>query len=468
MELSISLAVIATACCVACIAVVSFSLYQHISKSSNYAAFLSHHKSSGACTARFMKLMLSQSFQGQIFYDCDNLSSFAAIFDCVKESNMLVVIMSGCTLCRPWCVGEIVTADRCGVPIQTIMCSSGKSKPCDYRDSWTHLTEKEMLRVLGSFEQLRPYGIACEDIVPVLNRVAEMPCLRIDLADSADIKAAVKTLLSRNIRNNQAELIKETEETSMSRTLSTGSTDTAWGVGSTDTALFSSSASNRGGQACILLLSDHADVEATASARIVKIYMQKLLQMTVDLSVAMPVDIFARKVYDSSYRVVMFQVSDQTLKCTQQIAQYAFVHQVMPTTPVYIVHIGASFIPLENDYLDTLRATGEPFADGDGTACAESNFASEVGVKGIGVDVVEAALRYAYGTNIATILNISHAEEKILERSVHTLGNTVQQAVAKSSVAQRPSRKSSADNHHSGRVHPAPPSDPHPLAWPGG
>jgi len=51
------------------------------------------------------------------FIDCDDLKDLDQLFDYVgRHTNMLVILCSKDILLRPWCVGEIVTANANGVP----------------------------------------------------------------------------------------------------------------------------------------------------------------------------------------------------------------------------------------------------------------------------------------------------------------------------------------------------------------
>jgi len=125
-----------------------------------YAFFLSHHKGGAGNTARLMKLLLSQYCRGSIFFDTDNLTSLDLIFDAVRASRHLVVILSGETTQRPWCVGELVVAYMNGVPIIPIVLPFTASLP-----------DSSLLVPDAAVSTLRPYGITADNIRDALHHV---------------------------------------------------------------------------------------------------------------------------------------------------------------------------------------------------------------------------------------------------------------------------------------------------------
>lgn len=72
--------------------------------------FLTHHKQTCGSIARLIKLELQQC-GCRVFLDIDDLSSLAHLFATLSQNvEALVVIASPNILTRKWCVGEIVTA----------------------------------------------------------------------------------------------------------------------------------------------------------------------------------------------------------------------------------------------------------------------------------------------------------------------------------------------------------------------
>lgn len=80
-----------------------------------YEAFISHHKSGAGSAARMIKCLLERELSGICFLDADHLDDVDNLFDAVRQSNNVVVVLSGATLTRPWCVGEVVTAWMCKI-----------------------------------------------------------------------------------------------------------------------------------------------------------------------------------------------------------------------------------------------------------------------------------------------------------------------------------------------------------------
>ncbi|KAL3916697.1 MAG: hypothetical protein SGPRY_006709, partial [Prymnesium sp.] len=85
-----------------------------------YDLFLSHHKGGAGNTVRLTKLLLKRAGL-RVFFDADDLLSLDLLFDAVKNSRQLVVILSGETTTRPYCVGEITVAYQNGIPILPVV-----------------------------------------------------------------------------------------------------------------------------------------------------------------------------------------------------------------------------------------------------------------------------------------------------------------------------------------------------------
>lgn len=79
-----------------------------------YAYFLCHHKEGGGGFCRLLKMRLKSHAQvkREVFLDSDNLQDLSVLFSIVgNRVDTFVVLCSREILYRPWCVGEMCTAD---------------------------------------------------------------------------------------------------------------------------------------------------------------------------------------------------------------------------------------------------------------------------------------------------------------------------------------------------------------------
>eukprot|EP00966_Prymnesium_polylepis_P169986 3929496-Prymnesium_polylepis.1 len=97
-----------------------------------YAAFLSHFKREAATEARLCQYELEKllGVPGKVFIDSDNLKDLRKLQDHVRESDVLVLLLTENFLTRPWCLLEIYTAITHGIPIVALNVQGGH--PYDY------------------------------------------------------------------------------------------------------------------------------------------------------------------------------------------------------------------------------------------------------------------------------------------------------------------------------------------------
>ena len=97
-----------------------------------YAAFLSHYKAEAAAEARVMKVELVRALKvpdEKIFLDADNLTDLRDLLDCVRNSDVLVLMWTKDVLSRPWCLAEINAAAEARVPIIVVKINNSYSSP---------------------------------------------------------------------------------------------------------------------------------------------------------------------------------------------------------------------------------------------------------------------------------------------------------------------------------------------------
>jgi hypothetical protein len=82
-----------------------------------YCCFLSHYKREAATEARLLQLELEKVLGGPVFIDSDDLKDLRLLTHHVRNSDVLVLLLTENFLTRPWCLIEIWTAINEGIPI---------------------------------------------------------------------------------------------------------------------------------------------------------------------------------------------------------------------------------------------------------------------------------------------------------------------------------------------------------------
>jgi len=154
--------------------VVALMVSRRLRSSSRFAVFLCHHKAGAGALARFVKMILAKHSPSRVFLDSDQLEDLALIFDAVRQSQNLVVLLSPELLKRMWCAGEISTAHSNGVPITPVICDPGYT-PSD-----------EMLAAVPSYwtadqkQTLVSFGISVDMILDAYRYLRVLPSLNLN------------------------------------------------------------------------------------------------------------------------------------------------------------------------------------------------------------------------------------------------------------------------------------------------
>merc|ERR1719160_2436819 len=151
-----------------------------------YAAFISHHQRDSAMEARYLKEQLEGMLGGaEIFLDFDNLQDLQVLLQHVRESDVLVLLLTSEVLLRPWCILEIHAAVSAGVPIVGVTL---RGKGYDHGEAHRQLTflDTELERLNpGALGVLRENGLDPVDGAYLLaNVVPRLVTLEIDPAAS--------------------------------------------------------------------------------------------------------------------------------------------------------------------------------------------------------------------------------------------------------------------------------------------
>jgi len=83
-----------------------------MSRRPKFSWFICHHKAAAAAQARLLKILLQQADRkDRVFIDSDDLKDLDELFNIVKSHVAnFVTYLTGDTLRRPWCAGEVTTA----------------------------------------------------------------------------------------------------------------------------------------------------------------------------------------------------------------------------------------------------------------------------------------------------------------------------------------------------------------------
>jgi hypothetical protein len=170
LEYSVALLVLVLSLLIGSMVFVGYMTTRTRLSKGEFTYFLSHHKGAGGNSARLLKFLLELSTRGRCFYDSDNLESLGGIFDAVKLARNFVIIFSGEILCRRWCIGEIVTAQRNNINMFPLVFTAVSG----YLDKYLIAEDEQMSSTLTSFESLSPYGISIEDCQEAIQNVLDL------------------------------------------------------------------------------------------------------------------------------------------------------------------------------------------------------------------------------------------------------------------------------------------------------
>ena len=125
-----------------------------------FAAFLSHYKVEAATEARLIQIELERHLHlppGKIFIDSDTLKDLRRLRQHVRDSDVLVLLLTSNFLTRPWCLLEIYTAITESVPIVALNING--AHPYNYSQAAAFLQELDTELDRGAMQLLVDHGI---------------------------------------------------------------------------------------------------------------------------------------------------------------------------------------------------------------------------------------------------------------------------------------------------------------------
>ena len=139
------------------------------------AAFLSHYKVEAATEARLIQIELERHLRlppRQIFIDSDNLKDLRKLQQHVRDTDVLVLLLTTNFLTRPWCLLEIYTAITDSVPIVALTVNG--AHPYNYSQAAAFLEELDTRLEQanpGAMQLLVDHGIGTAPVVSNASRV---------------------------------------------------------------------------------------------------------------------------------------------------------------------------------------------------------------------------------------------------------------------------------------------------------
>ena len=102
--------------------------------------------------ARYVKEQLEGMLGGaEIFLDFDNARDLRVLLQHVRDSDILVVLLTAEVMLRPWCILEIHAAVSAGIPIVGVTL---RGKGYDHAEA-----EQQLMHLDTELERLNPGGL---------------------------------------------------------------------------------------------------------------------------------------------------------------------------------------------------------------------------------------------------------------------------------------------------------------------
>jgi len=370
--------------------------FQYI-RGSTYDVFLSHHKKDGACGARLLKLRLSTKFTGGVFLDCDNLAFLGTLFDHVKQSKIVVVILSGATLSRPWCLGEIAQAVLSSIKMFPVTFLATMNGLISIGNDATPKTEQEISQMDG-IATLYPFGISISAIHRGIAELLKRAPWLIPLNSTGGFENAVRGMCD--------EMSTLVAQTLMTRWVSYYFDKSQGDPPANDTV-----------DPKTWLLTNHDSKEALAAAQVIKLLFQKMTLMEVVLDVGYSAATFLAAIVSGPSKgerpSVIFTLTEGTLTNAKQMVRGVLLrrHRRAHFIPVIL---GDSFAFPSQDFYDAFSKSGGPCGP---TAAADL---LEAAGEAVSPDDVAKTLQRIFAS-LAIVANVPGASEAMLKQIINTM-----------------------------------------------
>jgi hypothetical protein len=135
-------------------------------KQKKFAFFLTHHKRDAASIVNSLRTDIASHFRldpGYVYLDSENLLDLHDLRASVRDSLVLIVVLTKDVFTRPWCLAEIITAIESQVPIVSIHIE-GQGNSYDFPSTQRFLQSPNFAEELdlanpGAVQELTNQGI---------------------------------------------------------------------------------------------------------------------------------------------------------------------------------------------------------------------------------------------------------------------------------------------------------------------
>jgi len=344
----------------------------------SFEVFLSHHKAGAGSAARMLACILEGEIKGKCFLDAEYLEDLDDLFDAVRCSKNIVVILSGATLTRPWCVGEVVTAFKCNIHMVRVTFQQDYGQPLDVllglQGEELDAAMRDICNTLGTF------GINDCMINDALRGLLQATLVHINVGCST-INSDVDRLMAKleGIRRGTLRMQPWLEVGQESQMTDGGASD---GCVSKTMSLDSF---------YVYISGDPDDLEAICTSRVLKMKLQKIMQVRVfiDTDCSDPVVRSTLKRMDHGRVIVL--VTQHTFVKPRQLARLVILlrNPCVHVLPV-LAASGSSFTFPTQAVLESIVETGQPLAP----TCEEAQrMLSTMSFAPVGLDEVASVIK---------------------------------------------------------------------------
>jgi len=292
--------VVVVGACAGLVAAVFFGLYtRFMQRRKEYQFFICHHKAGAGNFARLLKMCLGASPQRtrKVFVDSDDLRDLGNLFSHVaSDTETLVVLCSREILSRPWCVGEITTANLNKVHVVKVILPDFQWPSEEFVKNYgAHVPEANLLA---------QHGLGAEDVKAAILGLQDSKNLHMRLAVDAPVMNRLVDLLF-----NDAQSCGDVEVAPSIRTSVLSRTATIVAAKSTSRVIKN------------VILADTSNFEARCTA-LVLVRLLTLIMQNAPKEIPVVLDEDAENAADQSFRQVC-------LICTNGVFRSAFVLEVL-------------------------------------------------------------------------------------------------------------------------------------------
>ena len=341
-SISILLVVLVSAALLVAIVALGTKSYDALTNKKHHDAFLSHHKASGKCVARLCKLHLCMHYDMRSFFDADGLEDLGTLFEEVMVSRALVVFLTGETLCREWCCGEISVAHASGIMMIPVVAQRWRVGPGSIVDHSQTLSEEAFVSLVDGFDQLTPYGITVDAIQKARQALLNTAHLSISTDDPGSLTSVLHLVGSR-LATSRGTSIRNIIWRSV--------------LGVTQRPSLICGVDHSSTSSC-LIVADRSDVEALASQLVLTMMLQACLRSVVLSDQLMTFDEFMGAIRARPTMVLLWQITKNSWDSLEQLGRLEAFLALDPRRSVVPVATVKDVNFPDGEYFNRMQAAG--------------------------------------------------------------------------------------------------------------